>query len=134
MSVRIRWQKYDRKTKKLTRICDLSDHCIKGETDKAANGDPMSSSFGIKYLRGNDPGERATAHGEGELKYPSEDEERPEQTYLRRGADIVEPGNNSTRDDETDRAGKIPNNQGPASSNAVDKEDGAQLTGNTPDV
>lgn len=106
MSVRIRRQQCD--WKKLTGICDLSDHCVEGETDKAANGDPMSSGFGIKYLRGNDPGERATAHGKGELKDPSEDEERPEETHLRRWADVVEPGNNGSRDNETDGADKIP--------------------------
>jgi hypothetical protein len=41
----------------LTRICDLSYHRVEGKTDKAANGNPMSTGFGIKYLRGNDPRE-----------------------------------------------------------------------------
>jgi hypothetical protein len=85
----------------------------------------MSSGFGIKYLRGNDPGKRATAHGEGELKDPSEHEECPEQTLLCRWTGVIKHGDYSSRNDETDRAGQIPKYQGPTSSDAVDEEDGA---------
>ena len=69
---------------RLTRIRDLSDHCVKGETDKVANYDPIGIGFSIKYLRGYDLGERPRAHREGELKNLSEDKERLEETLLRR--------------------------------------------------
>lgn len=85
----------------------------------------MGSGFSIKYLRGNDPGEGATAHGEGELENPSEHEENPEKAHLRRWADVVEFRDYGGRNNETDRADQIPNDQGPTSSDAVDEENGA---------
>ena len=69
-------------TERLTKVCDLPDHGVKCKTHKTADGDSVASCFGVEYLRGNDPGEGATAHGEGELKDPTKHEKRPQEGDL----------------------------------------------------
>jgi hypothetical protein len=62
--------------KRLTRSCNLSDHCVEGETDKTTDGYTISTGLGVEDLGRYYPSQRTASHRKGELKNPTKDKEQ----------------------------------------------------------
>jgi len=115
-----------------TNICDcnwgdLADHRIERERGHSRNTDTLGSSACVEDFGWDDPRQRSASATEGEVVYPSHDDEAPLSTKVG-GYTRWELGEQSCRDNEGDHVANIAEDQWPATTELVNQHHAKELS------